>query len=88
MIGRGEYAAALADLGFIDEAYARCIKRGNRQPESGDFDDFSDNARVVKAALCAGKLSDHSILMCLFKWRFCVQGCTTTHAASSCEGLH
>ena len=48
-------AAILSDLGFLPYGYERCL---NDAAASGSpLDEFSDNARIVKAALCAGVFS-------------------------------
>ena len=53
---RADFAAQLADLGFLPPSYARACAEGARAlpPDAAAFDDASGNARVVKAALCAG----------------------------------
>jgi ATP-dependent RNA helicase DHX57 len=60
--GRRQYADILADLGFVPPGYAVQAGRGGagasraqqQQRYSHDVDQYSGNARVVKAALCAG----------------------------------
>ncbi len=53
--GRGEYAATLVDLGFLPGSYLEAVRHGTTMSNSGhDVDDFSNNARVVKAAVCGG----------------------------------
>ncbi|KAK9809193.1 hypothetical protein WJX72_011126 [[Myrmecia] bisecta] len=66
LAGRAEYAAILADLGFMAADYARTlgrepfqIKENSRMevdldPEERGLNDYAGNARIVKAALCAG----------------------------------
>ena len=57
--GRAEYARILADLGFVNPDYAaRCNSPGTR-PDSNCQDAMSGNARVIKAAICAGKNTIH-----------------------------
>lgn len=53
---RADFAAQLADLGFLPPSYARACAEGARAlpPDAAAFDDASGNARIVKAALCAG----------------------------------
>ncbi|KAK9846310.1 hypothetical protein WJX81_001334 [Elliptochloris bilobata] len=53
---RADFAAQLADLGFLPCSYARACAEGAHPlpPEAAAFDDASGNARIVKAALCAG----------------------------------
>lgn len=53
---RADFAGQLADLGFLSPAYARACADGTHPlpPEAAAFDDMSGNARIVKAALCAG----------------------------------
>jgi len=52
---RADLAAQLADLGFLPAAYARACRDGGPMPaEAAAYDDHSGNARIVKAALCAG----------------------------------
>jgi hypothetical protein len=54
--GRRDYANLLAELGFLPHAYAE--QMGSRGPADGftsPYDQFSDNARIVKAAMCAGQ---------------------------------
>ncbi len=51
LAGRDDYAAALADLGFCDEGFSKALRAGS----SGHrLDEFSDNARIIKAAMCEG----------------------------------
>lgn len=53
---RADFAAQLADLGFLPPSYARACAEGARAlpADAAAFDDASGNARIVKAALCAG----------------------------------
>ncbi len=56
--GRAEYARILADLGFVSSEYAaRCNSPSIMECADGQ-DAMSNNARVIKAAICAGK-RDH-----------------------------
>lgn len=55
MAGRKDYANLLAELGFLPRDYADHM--GSTGPANGfmsPFDQYSENARIVKAALCAG----------------------------------
>ena len=52
--GRLDYAAKLADLGFVPQAYLRALESSQADAAAGDLDEFSGNARIVKAALTAG----------------------------------
>ena len=53
--GRAEYARILADLGFVTSEYAaRCNSPGTMEGADGQ-DAMSSNARVIKAAICAGE---------------------------------
>ena len=64
--GRAEYAATLADLGFVTGDFVQHTRRrgsragagggGGPKPFAGPggVDEHAGNARIVKAALCAG----------------------------------
>jgi len=64
--GRAEYAATLADLGFVPGDFVQHTRRGGASAGAGggggpkpfagpgDVDEHAHNARIVKAALCAG----------------------------------
>ncbi|CAL8471800.1 g11342 [Coccomyxa elongata] len=55
--GRAEYAGILADLGFLHAGYAGACSNGTQGPseeEYAHYDEYSCNARVIKAAICAG----------------------------------
>ena len=64
--GRAEYAAILADLGFVPGEYVQHTRQGGLSaglgggagPKhftgAGGLDEYAGNARVIKAALCAG----------------------------------
>jgi len=54
LAGRSDYAAALVDLGFISHSYCRGINDGQTDTSPRSLDEHSDNARIIKAALCAG----------------------------------
>ncbi len=54
LAGRSDYAAALVDLGFVSHSYCRGINDGQVDPTPLGPDEHSGNARIVKAALCAG----------------------------------
>lgn len=56
--GRADFAGTLVDMGLLPASYPACLQRpgqpSSAQQELHAFDQFCDNARVVKAALCAG----------------------------------
>ena len=57
--GRRQYADILADLGFLPGTYPASLADVRREGGLGqlaphELDQFSDQARIVKAALCAG----------------------------------
>ena len=53
--GRLDYAATLAELGFVPQSYLRDLESSQADAAAaGDLDEFSGNARIVKAALTAG----------------------------------
>ncbi len=74
--GRADFAAALADLGFLPPEYVHSLRsggRGGRDAKEGSSDseaftaagaadEYSSNARIVKAALCAGRLQEGHVL--------------------------
>jgi hypothetical protein len=66
--GRAEYAGILADLGFLSREYAQSFNNaeaaGKLDPA---FDEFSGNARIIKAAICAG-----AVLVVLLAWLWSV----------------
>ena len=51
LAGREDYAAALTDLGFSDHGFSEALRSGSSKHP---LDEFSGNARIVKAAMCAG----------------------------------
>ena len=55
--GRADYASILADLGFLPRTYvdtcSSSYRDGNGDSHAG-LDEYSANARVIKAAICAG----------------------------------
>ena len=53
--GRAEYATILADLGFVSPDYAACCNTSDALGDACGQDDMSGNARVIKAAICAGE---------------------------------
>lgn len=55
LAGRADYAATLDGLGFTTCPYSRLAADGRLDMGSGGLDEFSDNGRIVKAALCAGE---------------------------------
>ena len=62
--GRAEYARILADLGFVSAEYAaRC---NSPSIAEDDQDAMSGNARVIKAAICAGTSALHCRAVRLF----------------------
>ena len=52
--GRAEYARILADLGFISPDYAMSCNSIDIPEDTHGQDAMSGNARVIKAAICAG----------------------------------
>lgn len=54
--GRAEYAGILADLGFVSPGYAAQCNASDLQEDTSGQDSMSGNARVIKAAICAGEL--------------------------------
>lgn len=55
LAGRKDYANLLADLGFLPRDYADHMgPTGPARGFTSPFDQYSENARIVKAALCAG----------------------------------
>ena len=53
---RADFASILADLGFVSPAYAARCNSANAMEDSSGQDAMSGNARVIKAAICAGKI--------------------------------
>lgn len=54
LAGREDYAAALTDLGFSDKGFSEALRAGSNRHQ---LDEYSGNARIVKAAMCAGAKS-------------------------------
>ena len=55
LAGRADYAAVLAELGFVPCEYLQALSEQSEEAISQhSLDEFSGNARIVKAALCAG----------------------------------
>ena len=54
---RADFAGILADLGFVSPAYAAHCNSANAMEDSYGQDVMSGNARVIKAAICAGEYS-------------------------------
>ena len=54
---RADFAGILADLGFVSPAYAAHCNAANALEASHGQDAMSGNARVIKAAICAGEKS-------------------------------
>ena len=52
---RADFAGILADLGFVSPAYAVHCNSANAVEDSYGQDAMSGNARVIKAAICAGE---------------------------------
>ena len=52
---RADFADILADLGFVSPAYAAHCNSANAIEDSYGQDAMSGNARVIKAAICAGE---------------------------------
>ena len=60
--GRAEFAATLMDMGLLPPSFQAWLDQqsksgtpaGESQPH--EFDAYCSNARIIKAALCAGKL--------------------------------
>lgn len=56
--GRADFAGTLADLGFLPRTYVNdaCSTSGCDSDADGHagLDEYSGNARVIKAAICAG----------------------------------
>ncbi len=61
--GRAEFAATLMDMGLLPPSFRGWMQQQARSSlPSGDitlheFDSYCNNARIVKAALCAGALA-------------------------------
>ena len=51
LAGRDDYAAALRDLGFSDDGFREALRASS---STHTLDEYSNNARIVKAAICAG----------------------------------
>eukprot|EP00892_Ulva_mutabilis_P005050 jgi/Ulvmu1/2917/UM148_0001.1 len=52
--GRCELVKSLLEVGFVEEDYVRCVRGGGSVDYSDPHDRNSSDARVVKAAICAG----------------------------------
>ena len=56
--GRGNFAATLVDMGLLPASFQNRLQAVSHQHETEtephEFDAYSNNGRVVKAALCAG----------------------------------
>lgn len=61
--GRAEFGATLMDMGLLPPSFQACLHQQSingatlSQKDAHEFDAYCNNARVIKAALCAGKLS-------------------------------
>lgn len=64
--GRAEYAGILAEFGFLPQQYAMtCNDSGSSSNElKGIHDEYSGNARIIKAAICAGEKLISPLLHC------------------------
>lgn len=60
---RADFASILADLGFVSPAYAAHCNSANASEDSYGQDAMSGNARVIKAAICAGEYPPLQILI-------------------------
>ena len=60
--GRADFASTLVEIGLLPASYQAPTqqqpgKGSSSDPELHAFDQFCNNARVVKAALCAGAIT-------------------------------
>ena len=61
--GRAEFAATLMDMGLLPPSFQAWLHQQSRSgvapsdTNPHEFDAYCNNARIIKAALCAGKLS-------------------------------
>lgn len=61
--GRAEFAATLMDMGLLPPSFQAWLHQQTKSAvapsdsEAHEFDAYCNNARIIKAALCAGKLS-------------------------------
>lgn len=64
--GRAEFAATLMDMGLLPSSFCTWMQQQAKSSlpssdmEPHEFDSYCNNARVIKAALCAGKLADNT----------------------------
>ena len=60
--GRTEFAATLMDMGLLPPSFQAWLQQQSKngatagESELHEFDAYCNNARIIKAALCAGKL--------------------------------
>lgn len=52
--GRHDFAKALVELGFVSQTYLHTLNELPQNAAQTAVDEFSGNARIVKAAICAG----------------------------------
>ena len=75
--GRAEFAATLMDMGLLPPSFRGWMQQQARSslPSADitlhEFDSYCNNARIVKAALCAGALAQ--AFVALF---FCLRSCS------------
>ena len=68
--GRAEFAATLMDMGLLPPSFQDWLHQQSRsgaatsQSQPHEFDAYCNNARIIKAALCAGKLCNSQQLVC------------------------
>ena len=73
--GRAEFAATLMDMGLLPPSFRGWMQQQARSSLPSEditlheFDSFCNNARIVKAALCAGELAQ-AFLALFFCHRF------------------
>ena len=51
LAGREDFASTLVELGFADKSFKDALRTGSY---GSSYDEYSENARIIKAALCAG----------------------------------
>lgn len=64
--GRADFAATLTEIGLLPSSYQQHMRQtqsGSASQEPHAFDQFCNNARIVKAALCAGLCSGLRLLV-------------------------
>lgn len=80
--GRKDFASSLVSLGFVQDSYVASLDQIQGIPINADADEFSTNARIVKAAICAGQsLFPQTFGIKVHKQEThlhgCVQGCSS-----------